>query len=428
MHLMESLPGKVLPFALFCAWAAVYGSQSAPDGPAPEGPEFQISTDQVHAKSRVALAAHPDGRMVAVWSSNGQDGANLGIFAQRYHADGSAAGGEFPVNVETFQNQAHPAVGMDSSGNFVIAWQSTGNTPQGVYARRYAANGAAQGSEFQVASISGPVRPLSVGVAPGGDFVVVWETIINVGAWRYYGRRFDADGAPVGGEFQINDIHSPQSEAAAVAFLPDGGFLIAWPQNASNAGDIHARRYNAEGQTVGPEYAISEAYDAIQGGPVLAFNNMGTGILLWHRRADSGLAFRSIHARRLDALGQPVGAQFRVNQFNERSQEEPAVAMDSRGNVLAAWSSDRQDGTASWNIYARYLPNNGTRCLAEFRVNTIIQGHQIHPAVALAGDGRALIAWQNNIPSPTPERISGQRYNPPQVMFRDRFETCTEND
>lgn len=425
MHRLKRIVTVALSPVLICGWTAAHGSL-----PVPDGPEFKISTNVEYNKERVALAAHPDGRMIAAWSSNGQDGSSQGIFAQRYNADGGAAGGEFQVNVETFHNQAHPAVGVDGSGNFVIAWHSVGNTPNGIYARRYAANGTPLGGEFAVASVGGnSVRPLAVGVADGGEFVVLWERIVSVGNWVYDGQRFDAGGAPAGAVFQINEqAHSPQNEAASVAFLPDGGFLVAWGQNVGNQGDIRARRYDDEGQAAGSGFAISEPHGAVQGAPVLAFNTAGDGIVLWHRHADANPAFRSVHARRLNATGQPSGAQFRVNQVNERSQEYPAVAIDSNGNVLAVWASDRQDGTANWNVYARYLPANDTLCLPEFRVNSILEGHQVHPAVALASDGRALIGWQNNIPSTNPERILGQRYNPPATVFMDRFETCPADE
>ncbi len=54
-----------------------------------------------------------------------------------------AGGGEFQVNTYTANDQADPSVGMDPSGNFVIAWHSLGQdgSGPGVYAQRYNGDG-----------------------------------------------------------------------------------------------------------------------------------------------------------------------------------------------------------------------------------------------------------------------------------------------
>ena len=59
---------------------------------------------------------------------------------------------EFQVNVHTTGDQETPAVAVDGSGNFVVVWRTFGQdgNQSGVFARRYDASGAALGTEFQV--------------------------------------------------------------------------------------------------------------------------------------------------------------------------------------------------------------------------------------------------------------------------------------
>ncbi len=61
-----------------------------------------------------------------------------------------AQGSQFQVNTYTTGNQKDASVAMDSAGDFVVAWQSNGNdgSEYGVYAQRYNASGAAQGTEL----------------------------------------------------------------------------------------------------------------------------------------------------------------------------------------------------------------------------------------------------------------------------------------
>jgi hypothetical protein len=46
---------------------------------------------------------------------------------QRYNASGSAIGGEFQINTYTTNSQYRPSVASDSSGNFVVVWESDGS-------------------------------------------------------------------------------------------------------------------------------------------------------------------------------------------------------------------------------------------------------------------------------------------------------------
>ena len=78
-----------------------------------------------------------------------------GVFGQRFASDGSAQGTEFQVNTYTYYSQKSPAVAVDGLGNFVVAWTSGDNSKartdrDGVFAQRFDSGGAAAGTEFQV--------------------------------------------------------------------------------------------------------------------------------------------------------------------------------------------------------------------------------------------------------------------------------------
>ena len=98
--------------------------------------EFQVNTETAVNQRNPAIARDADGDFVVAWQSYGQDGSGDGIYAQRYNADGSAAGGEFLVNTETSGNQFGPAIALDVDGDFVVAWQSVGQdgSGDGIYA------------------------------------------------------------------------------------------------------------------------------------------------------------------------------------------------------------------------------------------------------------------------------------------------------
>src|SRR4030095_9213898 len=105
---------------------------------------------------------------------------------QRYNAAGVAQGGEIQVNTTTADDQSHPAVAMDSDGDFVIVWSGGTIEQMGVLAQRYNAAGVPQGIEFRVGNTANHFNALpAVDMDATGDFVVAWENGYSVAAERY---------------------------------------------------------------------------------------------------------------------------------------------------------------------------------------------------------------------------------------------------
>jgi len=79
--------------------------------------------------SQRAVAIASSGEYVVVWSSNqssGSDANGYGILMRRYRSGGVAISGEIQVNQFTSGDQRWATVAMDSAGNGVVVWISTG--------------------------------------------------------------------------------------------------------------------------------------------------------------------------------------------------------------------------------------------------------------------------------------------------------------
>ena len=76
-----------------------------------------------------------------------------------------------------------------------------------------------------------------------------------------------------------------------------------------------------------------------------------------------------IFARRYDASGNPLSAEFQVNQYTTGSQYSPRIAMNPAGDFIVVWTSEHQDAQSS-SIVARRYDNAGAPLGGEFRVNT----------------------------------------------------------
>ncbi|MBI3450234.1 MAG: hypothetical protein HY049_15135 [Acidobacteria bacterium] len=106
----------------------------------PLSAEFQVNTFTTSYQSRPTIGMNAAGAFVVTWQSYPQDGSGTAVFGQRYDPTGAAAGAEFQVNTYTTNNQYMPAVALRSSGDFVIAWTSyfQDGANAGIFAQRFA--------------------------------------------------------------------------------------------------------------------------------------------------------------------------------------------------------------------------------------------------------------------------------------------------
>lgn len=99
----------------------------------------------------------------------------------------SPNGSEFQVDSYTTSRQEKSTVASDSQGNFVMVWQGSGSsgtdTSSGsIRAQRYAANGAPLGGQFQVDTYAEDIQYApAVASDSQGAFVVVWRSFGSSG-------------------------------------------------------------------------------------------------------------------------------------------------------------------------------------------------------------------------------------------------------
>ena len=156
-----------------------------------QGAEFRVNTYTTSEQSFLGVSMDSDGDFMVAWNSP-QDGSSYGIYAQRYNNTGAAQGAEFRVNTYTINNQQRPSVAMDSDGDFMVAWMSyQDGSASGIYAQRYDNTGAAQGAEFRVNTYTtSQQRYPAVAMDSDGNFVVAWEDSGQEGSQGIYAQRF----------------------------------------------------------------------------------------------------------------------------------------------------------------------------------------------------------------------------------------------
>lgn len=218
------------------------------------GSEIPVNNFTSRSQSGPSIAPLSNGGFVVTWVSEDQDTDGYGVYAQRYHSDGTAYGSEFLVN--TFitgnqggpniwgGNQAEPSVTALSDGGFVITWQSStqDSGTAGVYGQQYNSDSSANGTEFQINTYTSNTQgyPAVTALRDNG-FAVVWQSQNQDGdLYGIYAQRFDA-GAGVG-LIDWFDISASSSGGGG----PIGGYFVDTPEPTH---DTFAKAFNTPAPT-----------------------------------------------------------------------------------------------------------------------------------------------------------------------------------
>ena len=179
-------------------------------------------------------------------SGLGGDTSAQGIKAQVFAANGTKLGGEFLVNTTKLATQDQPTLASLATGGFVVVWRDlslTGDTSaSGLKGQLFDAAGARLGGEFQVntTELNSQDQPMITAI-PGGGFAVSWRdnSTLDVDA-NGFGIRtqvFDASGNKSGSEFQVNSTVNGNQEMPAITALASGALVVAWSDTSGLGGD-----------------------------------------------------------------------------------------------------------------------------------------------------------------------------------------------
>ena len=307
------------------------------------------------------------------------------------------------VNVFTSGAQYLPSISILSDGSYVVVWRSAGQDGSGlgIVGQRFTAQGERIGAEFIVNETREGDQDQAevVGLASGG-FVVVWRSFVD-GLRQISGQVFDAAGAPVGGEFKINDTGTWDEVDPDVLALPGGGFAVAWTH--TYAEDIHLRRFDDAGAAQGASVVVN-THDGNQSQdkryvsmaviePDAGPNSLAGGgfVVVWAAYNQSGGNW-NIYAQRHDPAGVAIGAETLINA-GDAGQYTPRVVGLSDGRWAVVWTDTTGDDGSGYGVYARVFEGDGTAVTGDVQVNVQTSSHQQQPDIIATQDGGFFITW-----------------------------------
>jgi hypothetical protein len=308
------------------------------------------------------------------------------------------------------------AVATAQNGDFVVVWQSSSSpspeAPAEVYFRLFRADGRPRTGAVHVArSKKGATWTPRVAMAADGRFLVLWHAQPRpTSRVQIFARRFAADGRPLRASFAVTPPPAFDQYQADVAMGPAGRFVVTWsesdgdvsPEDGGPTFNLLARRFKADGQPLGAAFTIEDAVTQASGSRV-AINAAGDFVVAWQSWEESTVF--DIFAQRFRANGSAFSERLKVNhgelEFVTLQQVDPAVALADDGRFLVAWTDLAGDfqalPSASFEdliaVMAQHFGSDGAPRGENFRVNVFSHGSQENPTVARTGDGGFLVSW-----------------------------------
>jgi hypothetical protein len=306
------------------------------------------------------VAMADNGNFVVVWEddSNNQNGF-FEIMVRGFKADGTQLFSDRVVNTTSEGQQRNPAIAMDGAGNFAVVWEddNDGNGDYQIYGRTYLANGTARNAtSFVVNSTTavGNQRGPAIGMDSSARFVVAWEDGRDRdGKYDIFARGFSATGGNRLIETPVHPGTTGNHRSPAVAVEDDGDFIIAWEDDNDNNGfyQILARGWTASGGASIDAFTVNSDADGQQSQPAVAVDASGNFIVTWQDDDDID-NMHDIMARSFSTARTPVQrkADFIVNADQSHDQLLPSVALDTKGRAFFAWQDNADDEDATYTI------------------------------------------------------------------------------
>ncbi|WP_308366041.1 MULTISPECIES: metallophosphoesterase [unclassified Microbulbifer] len=349
---------------------------------------------------RPQIVSLENGNSIVVWQDDRDNNGYYQIHARAFDSDGNALFNDITVNSAAGGQQLSPSVASDESGNFVVVWEDDqdNNGNYQIYVRGFHANGSERFSDMAVSGISaGQQRAPAVAMDASGNFVVAWQDDRDGnGYFQIKAKGFSPEGGQRFSDRTVNSVAAGQQYNPAVAMGEDGEFVVVWEDDQENDDNftILGRGFNPSGTERISDFSVNSVTTGDQSAPDIAMDSFGRFIVVWEDDKD-GNGYYQIYARAFNADGRERLHDFTVNSTADGQQRAPGVGVDAVGNFVIAFEDDNDENDYN-QIYARSFNSSGSQHKADFTVNSDGTGHQYRPAVDLKGSN-ITVTWEDDM-------------------------------
>lgn len=298
--------------------------------------------------------------VVAYSDRDSISGKGKDIYVRRFLAGNVPLGAPTIVNTTTSGSQMNPDIAVRPDGSFVVVWQSEGQDGSGwgVYGRLYDVDATPIGGEIQVAQTTSGSQ-IAPHVAIGGTgvgFVVSWtDSGANSGNGAIYAREFGPTGTATTNELQIAGVSGKGYGVSDIA-LVSRGYAVTWVVlnvDGDNDADVQTRVVDMANDTLLSVVTVNTSLPGDQAEPVIARSG-SAGTSYYVAYSDASTAEATIHVRRIDDSASTTYDVVQASQDSIGNRSRPRIDTDSAGNFVIGWSQQEAETTYSSTVYRTF--------------------------------------------------------------------------
>ena len=350
--------------------------------------EFLVSTSFIDNNSQANLTLMPGGDCLVAW----HQGLHWHCYGQIYDSEGAPMGSTFLLNPSKPDGwQWGPSSAPLPGGGLVVAW-GTDNESKSVasecisMAQRFDSSGTPVGREFK---LDLPDWTCAASYT-NGEFIAVGTYAVGpkgVTDFPILARRFNSAGIPCGASFQVGVFTNGHATASA-AYGTDGRFAFAWPSHTRNA-MVRAYRSN-EFSPFGNEFPANFHSTPYLRAVSARYNSRNELTVAWSGYSDS--VTNAMFVRRYDSNMAAEASERQVNEQAPANRSNNSLSIGTNDEALVSWDSP------PGRIFGRLLDRNGDPIGHEFRINQYTNGGrtlgwEACPHTAVLGNGNLVAGW-----------------------------------
>jgi hypothetical protein len=245
----------------------------------------------------------------------------------------------FAVDSSSLDSPRRPEVAALSDDAFVVVWRGVARSGRlGLDGQLFQRSGSGflAGEPFAIGEPTDLPRPWAAVAAGPGGFEVVWGGRRAPDDAMLWARRFAASGAAVGPARALGRLGRPES-AAAVLPLASLGYAVAWVEATPEGGTVWLRSLSAAGEAPGPAQRVADSRYPVFDGPLLAADGAGRLLVVWTARSAGGEEIH-VHGVLWDQREDlPIAPPFSFGTPVTGNTIWPALA-GGAGSLLLVWN------------------------------------------------------------------------------------------
>ncbi len=195
-----------------------------------------------------------------------------------------------------------------------------------------------------------------------------------------------------------------QSEPAIGMNREIGSFVVVWRDDSSDEDgkdskgnpnyDIAGRLFYSGGCAKGKQFIINDTTKGNQLSPDVAMDKNDNFVVVWMDDSD-GNGAGQILMRGFDAEGKQRFKTTTVNTVADGDQQHPVVAMNPDGQFVVAWE-DGSEIAGKMQVFVRGFKADGSELFKQFNVSGAPKGVRNQPDIAMAADGSFVVTWADD--------------------------------